>query len=277
MQAAEIYFGAPAQEVGVGATVEIGVFVNTQGESVNAFEGAVTYSADTLRFKEVLDGNSIVSLWIERPALSTEGAVTFSGIIPGGYNGEQGYLFSLVLETRQAGEAVIATTDDRILLNDGFGAEAALRRSPLTLTVSEEAPLPPFLLPFDEDPPEPFTPVVSQDPNIFDGAWFVAFTTADKGSGIDHYEVRESRRLFGLFRIGDWRGAESPTVLKDQSRRSQVSVKAVDKAGHEQIATLPPPYPLPWYERPEFLGIIIGLALALIILRRLWRKQRKPR
>jgi hypothetical protein len=40
----------------------------------------------------------------------------------------------------------------------------------------------------------------------------------------------------------DWRRAESPYVLKDQARSSDIRVKAVDVAGNERIALIPARY-----------------------------------
>ena len=95
---AELYFGAHSKEVGVEKNFEIGVFVNTEGELVNAIEGEVIFPPD-LEFVEIRDGNSILNLWIKRPQLKEAGQVSFAGVIPGGYFGGRGYLFSLILQS----------------------------------------------------------------------------------------------------------------------------------------------------------------------------------
>src|SRR3989304_7978924 len=179
---AELYFGAHSKEVGVEKNFEIGVFVNTEGELVNAIEGEVIFPPD-LEFVEIRDGNSILNLWIKRPQLKEAGQVSFAGVIPGGYFGGRGYLFSLILRARREGSITITTSDEKILLNDGQGSPTGVRRAPLSVNVSERAITEEFSPPLDSDPPEPFTPIITRNPNLFDNQYFLVFATQDKGSG----------------------------------------------------------------------------------------------
>src|SRR3989338_6128835 len=48
VRAAEIYFGGPGETVGKGDVFEIGVFLNTDGETLNAMEGEIVYDTDLL-------------------------------------------------------------------------------------------------------------------------------------------------------------------------------------------------------------------------------------
>jgi len=119
----------------------------------------------------------------------------------------------------------------------------------------------------DSTPPEDFKPEIGKDPAIFEGKYFLSFTTADKTSGIDFFEVKEGKRNF--------KRAESPYLLEDQELKSIIKVKAVDKAGNERIAEIiPPATPFPY-------GLIILiLIIAVIILAAIWwiiksRKRRK--
>jgi len=100
------------------------------------------------------------------------------------------------------------------------------------------------------------------------------FATQDKGSGIDYYEIKESRQKF-LKIFKKWVIAESPYVLKDRKLRSYVYIKAVDKAGNERIAVVEPRYPIKWYEN-YWIWIIIILAIIfsfIVIKGNLWKKQ----
>ncbi|MBI2552806.1 hypothetical protein HYW17_05935 [Candidatus Uhrbacteria bacterium] len=132
---AELYFGAPAQELESGRITEVGVFLDTQGEEINAVEGVVVYPK-LLELQGVREDNSMISIWIERPHPSASG-VEFSGITPGGFSGSRIYLFSLVLRAKKAGEAEITARQDRALINDGAGTPAPLTRAPLTLSIKE--------------------------------------------------------------------------------------------------------------------------------------------
>jgi len=59
-----------------------------------------------------------------------------------------------------------------------------------------------------------------------DGKYFLVFSTQDKGSGVDHYEVREGR-------FGGFSEVSSPYILKYQSLDKKIFVKAIDKFGNE--------------------------------------------
>lgn len=276
-QGAELYFGSHSREVGAGKTFEVGVFVNSEGELINAIEGEVIFAPD-LELVETRDGNSILNLWIKRPKLTEAGRVSFAGVIPGGYFGDRGYLFSLILRAAWEGRITITTSDERILLNDGQGSPTNVKRAPLSIDVSEGATTEEFSPPLDSDPPEPFTPIISRNQNIFDNKYFLVFATQDKSSGIKEYQVQE-RRFFREPAKRGWTTAESPYLLKDQKLRSHIFVKAIDKAGNERLETLAPQ--TPWYKDYTVWGIItVSIISAYLIRRNLWKrllKHKAPR
>jgi hypothetical protein len=117
----------------------------------------------------------------------------------------------------------------------------------------------------DSTVPEEFKSEIGQDPSVFEGKYFLSFSTTDKLSGIDHYEVREGKKDFKI--------AKSPYVLEDQNLRGKIIVKAIDKAGNEQISEIiPPSKPFPYYI------LVFGLIILLIfwwIIRRLRSKRNK--
>lgn len=274
-QGAGIIFGAHSREAGLGKALEVGVFVDPEGQAINAVESKIIFPADSLELLDIRDGNSILNLWLERPHLERPGEVVFSGIVPGGFVSNQGYLFSLVFRPKKEGQIAVTTADERILLNDGTGTGASIRRGPLPLTIVKESGGEEFLPPFDEDPPESFTPEVARDPNVFNGKYFLVFVTQDKGSGIDHYEIQETKSKEPKKR--GWVVGGSPYLLKDQKLNSYIFVKAVDRKGNERITMLPPQNPLPFYKN-YWLWIIIILVGLLIwylgIRRGLWPRLR---
>ena len=273
--AAEFYFGTHTQEIGLNQYVEVGVFLNTQGESINALEGSVSFPSSLLAPKEIRNGNSIIPFWIKEPFLEHEGAIRFSGVIPGGYEGSKGYLFSVIFQAQKEGKAVLDVLSAKTLLNDGEGSESSLRTSPIELAIESESKGPEVFSPYDPDAPESFVPQIAQDQNLFYGKWFLVFATQDKASGIDHYEVKETRSAISAW-FQKWRVVESPYLLKDQKLKSSIFVRAVDKKGNERVAVLSPTYPLKWYENYEdWFIIIIGLVIAYVIRKFLWTKLRK--
>ena len=115
----------------------------------------------------------------------------------------------------------------------------------------------------DSTPPEDFKPEIGQDPAVFEGKYFLSFAATDKTSGIDYYEILEAdRRGFkrGTTRKAEWRRAESPYLLEDQSLQSIIKVKPVDKAGNERIVEIKPP------EKPFPYGLIILISIIVVII-----------
>ena len=96
----------------------------------------------------------------------------------------------------------------------------------------------------------------------------------DKGSGNDHYEVAEKRgEEIQTYEKLRWKEVLSPYVLEDQELKSTLYVKAVDRAGNERIATVPPKNELSLYEKYFVWIIILVGILGLIFVGILWRKR----
>lgn len=79
----------------------------------------------------------------------------------------------------------------------------------------------------DSQPPLPISALVSQDDQLFGGKFFLIFSTVDKVSGVDHYDIVEGGSTHTY--------VDSPYVLKDQTRQSGLTVKAFDKAGNIRL------------------------------------------
>jgi hypothetical protein len=76
---------------------------------------------------------------------------------------------------------------------------------------------------------------------LFGGKYVLIFNTIDRESGISHFEVAEQKLKFCFPSEKEkWERAESPYLIKDQSLKSIIKVKAVDKVGNERIVTLNP-------------------------------------
>lgn len=272
--AAETFFETENPQIRVGDKFEVGFFLNTESQDINAVESRVVFPASLLRLKEIRDGNSIVNFWIERPK-AINGEILFSGIIPGGYFDKRGLIFSLVFQAIQEGQGSIEIRDIKTLINDGQGTEAKTAASNLQFVISKQAlpSQPATTEKKDKNIPEAFEPVVTSDPAIFDGKYFLVFSAQDKESGIDRYEIQENRKQ--EIKDKKWTIGESPYLLKDQGLHSYIYVKAVDKSGNERIVMLPPQKPLSWYQNYWILAIMIIAAAIYLIWKILWKKRRK--
>ncbi|MFH1346973.1 MAG: cohesin domain-containing protein [Spirochaetota bacterium] len=273
VSAAQMFLDAKTTQVQIGEKFEVNLSVNAEKDYINAFEGKIIFPSDLLDLKEIRDGNTIVNFWIEKPhslwmTANTEtnnNEIIFSGVTPGGFNGGNGLIFSAIFEAKKEGTANFEINDARVLRNDGTGSAAVLAVAPFKIMISKgaSAEIPALPKIEDREQPESFAPEIAKDESIFGGKWFVVFVAQDKASGIDHYEIKESRQeLFSIF--DNWVTAESPYILNDQELRSFIFMKAIDKSGNKRIIRIAPRNALPWYKNYEnWVIIIAGILMAL--------------
>lgn len=219
--------------IGSDAFQDIRIAIDTQGESVNAIEGSFKLPED-VEVKQVSDANSVVSLWVQQPEIKNN-TISFSGLIPGGVDDKNGLLLTLRLKSG-VGTYAIAGQDIRAYRNDGQGSQIPVEGE-LLLRVAEGVAT--AANDTDREPPDNFAPTISSDKDVYDGKYFLTFQTQDKGSGMDHYEVMEVPKPSWLNpELNGWEKVESPYLLKDQSRKSDILVKAVDKEGNFIVVRL---------------------------------------
>ncbi len=253
---------------------------------INAVEITTTFPSDVVEMVDFSRGSSILSLWVDFPdegdisSINEEGAVSFAGGVPGGYCGalptreEEDHTlaritFEVYDEARES--ARLDFSEAAAFLHDGQATEIVPDLEGLSLEIIEEKREEAVEewqkeLEADTTLPEPFDVKLSQNPDFFEGKYFIVFSTTDKQTGLDYYEVKEGD--------GPWRKVDSPYILEDQELTKKIYVKAIDKAGNGRISTLDP--------RPETrfadfairtIKIIMG-AVLIIIIYVAWRKIR---
>jgi len=264
-----LYFEPNKGEYRLGDTFIVDLRIDTERECINTVKAIVSFPKEILEAKDFSTGNSILTLWLQNPKINQkEGVISFIGGIPGGFcgplpgePGKPNLLGRIIFKVRETDVKLEYKTDAKlefldgcqVLLNDGFGTQAKLTTKGAVFTILPEKTEVPKEewqeeLTKDNIPPEPFEIKISQDPSIFGGKYFIVFSTTDKQTGIDHYEVKEGKR--------NWKRAESPYLLEDQSLKSKILVKAVDKAGNERIAEyVPPQKPFLWW---IIIPILVG-------------------
>lgn len=139
VRATVVSLSPPAVTIVRGETVPVRVVIDTEGESVNAVQGVVTYPIDLVDVVEVRRGSSILELWPEPPAVDrTAGTVRFVGGVPNGRIAHDAEVLTLLISGRHSGSGQIAvdTAQSTVLLNDGAGTPTPVSARPVTLTVS---------------------------------------------------------------------------------------------------------------------------------------------
>jgi hypothetical protein len=268
-----------------GDTFLVEARIDTQGECINTVKVELSFANNVLEVKDFSQGNSLLSLWVKKPEFSNEtGLVSFSGGVPGGYCGElagdpgiSNLLGKIIFQVRQTSlvskpifTRIEFSENSYVLLHDGLGTKASLITKGSVFNLLSGIPEFPKqewqeLLKGDATIPESFLIILEQNHIVFEGKYFITFSTTDKQTGIAHYEVQEGGQ--------EWRRADSPYLLEDQSLSDIIKVKAVDKAGNEYIAEYVPAIeksnPLLYW----IIILIILVGAGLICLKK--EKQRK--
>lgn len=274
-QASEV-FSEPTSYIENGQKFyQIKVFLNTDGESVNALKGEMLYSPEELNFQKITDGSSVVNFWLKKPQKSADGKIIFSGGMPGGYNGEKGFIFSAIFSPKNdspVNQIEVSFQNLKVYLNDGKGTEKNLADFQSALDTNKAMPV---VAPVDSKPPEVFAPYVTRDPNLANGQWVVILNAQDKGEGIDHYEIFESSKKYDPKKILNdhsinWKPvADSKAyILEDQNLGSYVYAEAIDKSGNKRIAVVIPAInkKTSLFNYKIIFVIIILSVIALIVL-----------
>lgn len=115
----------------VGSNISLDVLVDTQGQTINAVSGTLTYPAGSLTPTSIRTTDSVITLWIQQPALSRrDGSVSFEGLILNpGFSGK-GKVATINFEVIGPGASDISFSSGLTLANDGFGTNVLTQLSP---------------------------------------------------------------------------------------------------------------------------------------------------
>ena len=273
--AAELFFESTSDKFYQGDVFVVKLKLSSADNSINAFEGNMSFDSSKLEVKEISTGGSIFSLW-PTPAVPNDiGQISFVGGVMGGFQGEGAEILKIAFVAKNIGVADINIMKSSVLfLNDGKGTRVDYSARPLELSVLEHPVGLPSkdewqpLLEQDNTPPESFELMVDKNNYIFEGDYFVSFFTTDTESGVDYYEIREGE-------VGLFARANSPYKLKDQSLRSVIEVKAVDKAGNERLISMSPLHSESVYQKFWFWSILFILAVLFYLGGKVWRRKRQ--
>lgn len=279
--AATLYLDPSSGTYGPGDTFVVNVRLDTKSDGcVNAANIEVAYPKQTLRAADFSRGGSIFTLWISEPQFDLgEGKVIFSGGIPGGYCGRipgdpavsniLGKIVFTVISSTEKSAAIQFTPASVLYLNDGLGTKIspALTGSRITIVSTSTLGSNPWLVEVGADTvaPDPFTIQVESTRGVFGGRYYIVFSTVDKQSGLDHYEIYEN---------GAWKKITTPYELRDQSLRGDIQVKAIDKAGNERLGAYtrgsapPRQYSIEDFLFPSIALIILVVGLSVHFYRR---------
>lgn len=239
----------------------VNVYLQSEKE-INGLSGVLSFD-NNLSLKRIDEGKSVVNFWLDKPHRDSDNKIVFSGFTPNGFKGKN-LIFSAIFSLNKD-FGVISPSDFNVFLNDGNGSvesvnyEDFILKKDLSLDIKTEK---------DNIKPELFFPEIQKDEALFDGKYFVVFSTIDKQSGIDKYQIKESEHRFINF-SSRFVNAENPYILKDQDQRSFVFIRAFDYNGNFREVIIDPIYPLNWYENVYYWITIILLLTLIFFIRKI--------
>lgn len=122
---ASLYVSPAHGTFGIGSTFEVGVYVNTGGNSVNALRVDLAFPPDKLQIVSPSLGTSVIPFWVVQPTFSNSAGTIFfeGGVPPPGLNTSGGLISTVVFRVIGTGQATIGIRDSsRIYPADGNGA-----------------------------------------------------------------------------------------------------------------------------------------------------------
>ena len=124
-QSASLYLSPSSGSFLVGSVFTVSVFLNTEGNEINAVQADLKFSPNILQVTSPTIGTSFIAQWLTPPNYSNErGTISFSGGVPGGIKTSGGLVSSITFRAVSSGVARIEfTKDSQVLLNDGQGTD----------------------------------------------------------------------------------------------------------------------------------------------------------
>lgn len=143
---ATIYFSPISPKVNAGDVFEVGVYVKSTEQAMNACETEISFQTDKLEVLSVSSKGSIFNLMVQNPSFSNQsGKINFSGVVLNpGFMGAAGKLLTLSLRAKTSGSAKLDFNSAQVLANDGIGTDILAVASSALVSIGQKKPeLPP--------------------------------------------------------------------------------------------------------------------------------------
>ncbi|HTY39655.1 MAG TPA: cohesin domain-containing protein [Candidatus Paceibacterota bacterium] len=168
---ASLYVGPNTGTFVVDSVFTVSVYVNTNGQDINALDAILKFPPDKLQVVSPTAGKSFLQIWVTPPVYdNSAGTIRFQGAIPNpGINTSQGLISQVTFRVINIGSANIRFDDSsKVLLNDGKGTNILGRTS---------SGLYKFIL------PPPAGPVVTSETNPDPERWYNSKTAVFRWQG----------------------------------------------------------------------------------------------
>lgn len=228
-RASSLYLDDSSKILEKGKESTLKIMIDTEGVEINTIEGSIMVD-NKLNIKSIDTGGSAFVLWPEEPKVSSSNTIIFAGGVFGGIYGKDLRVFDINFIPQENGVFNIKSEDVNIYLSDGSGNKVAVNDNEISFQVVDQKDNK-EIIEKDSDRPTYLTIELGRDESLFDGQYFITFYAIDSHSGIDRYEVKEGSGDFIDYHSNKY-------VLKDQTLKTNIYVKAIDKEGNETTEVL---------------------------------------
>ena len=125
-QGASLYLSPKIGTFFVGSTFDVSIFINTEGNSINAVQVDLKFPPNILQVTSPTAGDSFISIWADQPFYSNEeGIISLKGgVLSPGIKTSAGLVSTVTFRVKASGAASISFLDSsKILLADGKGTD----------------------------------------------------------------------------------------------------------------------------------------------------------
>lgn len=140
-----VLFPSPVEQTtSVGSTFPVQLLLDSSGDDINVVSLTLRYPTELLDVVDLVDGRSILPLWVERPQDDpSTGTVTLAGGIPKGAVVLNAEILTILFQARAKGTGTITVdaSNSQVLLDDGFGTATTVDGRSMTVTIAEADPL----------------------------------------------------------------------------------------------------------------------------------------
>ncbi len=212
--------------VGIGEQFYVDLMLDTGGQSINTISGNIPLPKNIVLLRAE-DGKSMIDLWVEKPKQNGE-SVSFAGVITNGFGGVidpfnsvnklPGLIIRFVFLAKEQGSIDLTTSKFLLNLDDGIGSGIEAPSVSIPIKIRETLNKTTYESEGDNNPE--IEAYVTHNPDMYDNKYVLIFNAKDKKTGIKSVMIKEGER--------QWKEIESPYLLMDQGRRSEILLKATN-------------------------------------------------
>lgn len=157
-----------------GSTFTVRVDLDTQGQTINAADGVLSFNPNLLSVVAVNRNSSIFNLWVSEPSFSNaDGTVSFSGGSPSGYSGGRGSVMNITFRASGSGGSRVNFSSGSVLANDGRGTNILTSMNGGSYTIQSAVAAPePEVIEYIAPANTPSAPQITSSSHPDPAGWF---------------------------------------------------------------------------------------------------------